>query len=93
MITITYCNELPTSVEEFNKLGYTQFEMFLAAYSPIFYKAIRETVAYLLTVANFDKSKMDGNSRSSRTSLAAGMCRLQTYTAEFFTCPYLRTCA
>ncbi|GAA6620292.1 hypothetical protein [Scytonema sp. NUACC26] len=56
-MTLTYCKGLPTRVQELNHLGLTQFEMFLAAYSPIVHTAMCETVAHLLTVANLDKSK------------------------------------
>ncbi len=57
MTTLTYCKGLPTPADEMNILGFTEFEMFLAAYSPIVHKAMCETISHLLTVANFDKSK------------------------------------
>ena len=57
MTTLTYCKGLPTPADEMNILGLTEFEMFLAAYSPIVHKAMCETISHLLTVANFDKSK------------------------------------
>ncbi|MGC8451939.1 MAG: hypothetical protein ACL9RN_02810 [Cylindrospermopsis raciborskii] len=37
MTTLTYVKGLPTPAEELNSLGLTHFEMFLAAYSPIFH--------------------------------------------------------
>lgn len=57
MVTLTYCKGLPTRAQELNHLGLTQFEMFLAAYSPIVQSATCETATHLLTVDNFDKSK------------------------------------
>lgn len=57
MTTITYCKGLPTPEHELNNLGFTNFEMFLAAYSPIVHKANCETVNHLLTVKKFNKSE------------------------------------
>lgn len=50
MTTITYCKGLPTPDQELNNLGFTDFEMFLAAYSPIVHAATCETVNHLLSV-------------------------------------------
>ncbi len=44
MATLTYCKGLPTPVHELNELGFTDFEMFLEAYAPIFRAASIETV-------------------------------------------------
>lgn len=56
MTTLTYVKGLPTPAEELNSLGMTDFEMFLSAYSPVFYKAACETVNHLKSVDTFDKS-------------------------------------
>lgn len=56
MPTITYVKGLPTPVEELNSLGFTEFEMFLAAMSSVFHKAACETANYLLTTESFNKS-------------------------------------
>lgn len=57
MATLTYCKGLPTPEHELNNLGFTAFEMFLAAYSPIVHKATCETVNHLLTVKKFNKGE------------------------------------
>jgi IS605 OrfB family transposase len=54
--TLTYVKGLPTPAEELNSLGLTQFEMFLAAYSPVFHKAACETAELILAGNNFNKS-------------------------------------
>jgi IS605 OrfB family transposase len=56
MATITYCKGLPTPVSELNELGFTDFEMFLEAYAPIFRAASIETVSHLLSDPEFKKS-------------------------------------
>ena len=56
MATLTYVKGLPTPAEELNSLGFTEFEMFLAAYSSIFHKAASETANYLLSGQTFNKS-------------------------------------
>ncbi|MEG3940903.1 hypothetical protein QT995_22430 [Microcoleus sp. S36b_A3] len=48
MATLTYCKGLPTPADELNELGFTDFEMFLEAYAPIFRAASIETVNHLL---------------------------------------------
>jgi len=57
MASLTYVKGLPTPPEELNSLGFTEFEMFLAAYSPVFHKAACETVNYLLSGQAFNKSR------------------------------------
>ncbi|KYC43853.1 hypothetical protein WA1_01485 [Scytonema hofmannii PCC 7110] len=56
MTTLTYVKGLPTRAEELNSLGLTEFEMFLAAYSPVFHKAACETANHLLNSKSFNKS-------------------------------------
>lgn len=56
MATLTYVKGLPTPAEELNSLGFTQFEMFLAAYSPVFHSSACETANYLLSGQSFNKS-------------------------------------
>ncbi|WP_238360887.1 hypothetical protein [Iningainema tapete] len=56
MATLTYVKGLPTPAEELNILGFTELEMFLAAYSPIFHKAACETANHLLATKDFNKS-------------------------------------
>jgi IS605 OrfB family transposase len=57
MATLTYCKGLPTPVHELNELGFTDFEMFLEAYAPIFRAASIETVEHLLLDTEFKKSE------------------------------------
>ena len=56
MAILTYVKGLPTPAEELNSLGFTELEMFLAAYSPVFYKAACETANHLLSGQSFNKS-------------------------------------
>jgi len=56
MTTLTYCKGIPTLEQEMNALGYTQLEMFLAAYVPIFHRAACETANHLQSTSKFDKS-------------------------------------
>ncbi|NJM73801.1 MAG: hypothetical protein HC862_28875 [Scytonema sp. RU_4_4] len=53
---LTYVKGLPTPAEELNAISLTEFEMFLAAYSPVFHKAACETANHLLANKNFNKS-------------------------------------
>ncbi|RUT06457.1 hypothetical protein DSM106972_027140 [Dulcicalothrix desertica PCC 7102] len=55
MSTITYVKGLPTKESEMNHLGFTDFEMFLNAFSPIFKDAVCETVDKILASKNFEK--------------------------------------
>lgn len=57
MATLTYCKGVPTPLDEMNALGFTEFEMFLTAYAPIFHKAVCETVATLFGSESFNKTK------------------------------------
>jgi IS605 OrfB family transposase len=57
MPTLTYCKGLPTPELEMNALGFTELEMFLEAYAPIFRAAVIETVNNLLSIQEFNKSK------------------------------------
>jgi IS605 OrfB family transposase len=65
MATITYCKGLPTPADELNELGFTDFEMFLEAYAPIFRAASVETVNHLLLNTDFKKS--DWNTHLQQT--------------------------
>ncbi|TAG86107.1 MAG: hypothetical protein EAZ18_26250, partial [Oscillatoriales cyanobacterium] len=65
MATLTYCKGLPTPVHELNELGFTNFEMFLEAYAPIFRAASIETVDHLLSGTEFKKS--DWNTHLQQT--------------------------
>jgi IS605 OrfB family transposase len=56
MATLTYCKGLPTPADEMNSLGFTNLEMFLTSFAPIFHKAACETVSYLLSSSSFNKS-------------------------------------
>jgi IS605 OrfB family transposase len=53
----SYVKALPTPIEEMTAIGYTQFELFLEAYAPIYRKALCETVNHILSGQEFDKSK------------------------------------
>ncbi|GJD19762.1 conserved hypothetical protein [Rivularia sp. IAM M-261] len=61
MSIITYVKGLPTLESEINPLGFTEFEMFLNALSPIFKQAVCETVDAILASKNFDKQKSKFN--------------------------------
>lgn len=54
---ITYVKGLPTPLEELTPSGFTQFEMFLGAFAPIFRSAAIETVNHLVSSVDFNKSK------------------------------------
>ncbi|AUB36111.1 Transposase [Nostoc flagelliforme CCNUN1] len=56
MPSLTYVKGLPTPLDELNALGFTNFEMFLEAFAPIFRDAAIETVNHLLSEAEFNKS-------------------------------------
>ena len=56
MTCITYCKALPTPIDELNAIGKTQLEMFLSAYTPIFHKAVCETVNLMMSGEEFNKS-------------------------------------
>ena len=56
MTSITYCKALPTPIDELNAIGKTQLEMFLSAYAPIFHKAVCETVNFMMSGEEFNKS-------------------------------------
>jgi IS605 OrfB family transposase len=55
-MTLTYCKALPTPIDELNAIGKTQLEMFLSAYTPIFHKAVCETVNFTISGEKYDKS-------------------------------------
>lgn len=56
MTTITYCKGLPTPASEMNSLGFTDLEMFLSSFAPVFHEAVCETVDHLLPETQFNKS-------------------------------------
>ncbi len=55
MATLTYVKRLPAPLEELNSLGFTEFEMFLNAYSSVFHQAC-ETANHLKSGSEFNKS-------------------------------------
>jgi hypothetical protein len=58
MTTLTYCQGLPTPIDELTLLGLTDFELFLFDYSAIAYPAMIETANHLLCLeGKLDKSK------------------------------------
>lgn len=61
MSPLTYCKGLPTPAEELNSLGFTDLEMFLAAYAPVFHQAACETANHLLSDSEFNKSKWNSH--------------------------------
>jgi IS605 OrfB family transposase len=65
MVSLTYCKGLPTPADEINSLGFTNLEMFLTSFAPIFHKAACETVNHLLSLAVFNKSSL--NTQLQRT--------------------------
>jgi len=56
MPSLTYIKGLPTPANELNALGFTDFEMFLEAFAPIFRDAAIETVNHLKNGTKFNKS-------------------------------------
>jgi hypothetical protein len=57
MTTLTYCKGLPTPASELTAIGYSEFELFLAAFSQVFERATIETVNHLLNrETKFNKS-------------------------------------
>ncbi|MEY3867817.1 MAG: hypothetical protein RLZZ338_1708, partial [Cyanobacteriota bacterium] len=64
-MTLTYCKALPTPIDELTALGKTQLEMFLSAYTPIFHKAVCETVNFMMSGEEFNKS--DWNTHLQKT--------------------------
>jgi IS605 OrfB family transposase len=65
MVTITYCKGLPTPTDEMNSLGFTNLEMFLTSFAPIFHKAVCDTVSHLLSESNFNKSSWNTHLQQS----------------------------
>ena len=61
MPSLTYVKGLPTPQSELNALGFSQMEMFLTAFAPIFRLAAIETVHQLLTCTEFNKSKWNSH--------------------------------
>ncbi|WP_293131686.1 hypothetical protein [Microcoleus sp. bin38.metabat.b11b12b14.051] len=61
MPSLTYVKGLPTPESELNALGFSQMEMFLTAFAPIFRLAAIETVDQLLTCTEFNKSKWNSH--------------------------------
>jgi IS605 OrfB family transposase len=84
MATLTYCKGLPTPVDELNELGFTDFEMFLEAYAPIFRAASIETVEHLLSGTEFKKSDWNRhlqqaygiNKRHANGVISSASCRV-----------------
>ena len=57
MTVLTYCKGLPTPASELTAIGESEFELFLAAFSGVFYRATIETVNHLLNrEIKFNKS-------------------------------------
>jgi IS605 OrfB family transposase len=59
MSTLTYVKGLPTPIEEMTVLGFTEFELFLNAFSPIYKSAVCETIDKLKSSDDFKKSKFN----------------------------------
>ena len=84
MATLTYCKGLPTPAHELNELGFTDFEMFLEAYAPIFRAASIETVDHLLSGTEFKKSDWNThlqqtygiNKRHANGVISSASCRV-----------------
>lgn len=84
MATLTYCKGLLTPADELNELGFTDFEMFLEAYAPIFRAASIETVNHLLLNTEFNKSDWNThlqqtysiNKRLENGVISAASCRV-----------------
>lgn len=84
MATRTYCKGLPTPASELNELGFTTFEMFLEAYTPIFRGASIETVDHLLSGTEFKKSDQNThlqqtygiNKRHANGVISSASCRV-----------------
>lgn len=61
MSTLTYVKGLPTPLEEMTVLGFTEFELFLNAFSPIYKNAVCETIEKLQSSESFNKSQFNSH--------------------------------
>lgn len=61
MSTLTYVKGLPTPLEEMTLLGFTEFELFLNAFSPIYKNAVCETIKKLQSSESFNKSQFNSH--------------------------------
>lgn len=61
MSTLTYVKGLPTPTEEMTPLGFTEFELFLNSFAPIYKSAVCETVEKLLSAGSFNKSQFNSH--------------------------------
>jgi IS605 OrfB family transposase len=64
MATLTYVKGLPTPIEEMTVLGFTEFELFLNAFSPIYKSAVCETIDKLKSAVTFNKSQFNSHLQS-----------------------------
>ncbi len=61
MSTLTYVKGLPTPLEEMTVLGFSEFELFLNAFSPIYKNAVCETIEKLQSPESFNKSQLNSH--------------------------------
>ncbi len=61
MTTLSYVKGLPTPLEEMTALGFTEFELFLNAFSPIYKNAVCETIDKLKSFKSFNKSQFNSH--------------------------------
>ncbi|BAZ18521.1 hypothetical protein NIES4071_104060 (plasmid) [Calothrix sp. NIES-4071] len=87
MSTITYVKGLPTRSLEINHLGFTDFEMFLIAFSEIFKDTVCETVDVIKSSENFEKEKGKFNTHlQKKYSLSKRHSILSSLDVIFLTC-------
>ena len=61
MTTLSYVKGLPTQQEEMTVLGFTEFELFLNAFSPIYKSAVIVTIEKLQNKEKFNKSQFNSH--------------------------------
>jgi hypothetical protein len=61
MSTLTYVKGLPTPLEEMTVVGFSEFELFLNAFSPIYKNAVVVTIEKLQSPGKFNKSQFNSH--------------------------------
>ena len=86
MSTLTYVKGLPTPLEEMTVVGFSEFELFLNAFSPIYKNAVCETIEKLQSTERFNKSQFNShlqvkygiNKRHANGVITIASCKLDS---------------
>jgi hypothetical protein len=86
MTTLTYVKGLPTPIEEMTIIGFTEFELFLESFSPVYKNAVCETIDKLKSKEDFNKSKFNShlqvkygiNKRQASGVISCASCKLDS---------------